>query len=135
MKIPHPSTSRSAFACTAFLFRLVGLCCVALLGCLPLRLLAASYTSAAITSDTSVASHVATGKTYSHAINLNASSTVTVNGVAFGFGTGNGGGSQPARNYTLTAFNNSVTNFNSTATGNIHTLLATRGTKSWFFQY
>lgn len=90
-------------------------------------------TSLAITplvSDTTVLPHVASGKTYTHAINLNASSPVTVNGVVFGFGTGNGGGAQAAKNYTLSSFSHAFTTFNSSATGGIHTLLATHATNT-----
>jgi poly(3-hydroxybutyrate) depolymerase len=83
-----------------------------------------------LASDATVRPHVNTANTYTHAINLNASSTVTVNGVPFGFGTGNGGGAQPAKNYTLSAFSHAFTTFNSTATGSMHTLLATHGTNT-----
>jgi len=83
-----------------------------------------------IASDTTVRPHVNTANTYTHAINLNASATVTVNGVPFGFGTGNGGGSQAAKNYALSAFSHTFTTFNSTATGSMHTLLATHGTNT-----
>lgn len=97
---------------------------------LPLVAGAVTYNNSAITGDASVATQVSTANTYTHRINLNASSTVTVNGVAFQFGTGNGGGAQAAKNYTFTSFNNAATNFNSSATGNMHTLLATRGTNT-----
>jgi len=132
MYLPAYLTPRSAVLRPAFSAgskRLAGLFSV-LLCLLPLPASATTFSSAAIASDASVASQVSTGKTYTHAINLNASSTVTVNSVPFGFGTGNGGGSQPAKNYTFSSFNSAVTNFNSTATGNIHTLLATRGTNT-----
>lgn len=85
---------------------------------------------ATLASDATVRPHVNTANTYTHAINLNASSTVTVNGVPFGFGTGNGGGAQAAKNYTLSTFSHAFTNFNSTATGAMHTLLATHGTNT-----
>ena len=83
-----------------------------------------------LASDATARPHVNTANTYTHAINLNASSTVTINGVPFGFGTGNGGGAQAAKNYTLSAFSHTFTTFNSTATGPIHTLLATHGTNT-----
>ncbi len=83
-----------------------------------------------LASDATVQAHVNTANTYTHAINLNASATVTVNGVPFGFGTGNGGGAQAAKNYTLSAFSHTFTTFNSTATGSMHTLLATHGTNT-----
>lgn len=81
-------------------------------------------------TDAAVQPHVNTANIYTHAINLNASATVTVNGVPFGFGTGNGGGAQPAKNYTLSPFSHAFTTFNSTATGSMHTLLATHGTNT-----
>ena len=90
-------------------------------------------TSIAITtlaSDATARPHVNTANAYTHAINLNASSTVTVKGVPFGFGTGNGGGAQAAKNYTLNAFSHAFTTFNSAATGSMHTLLATHGTNT-----
>jgi predicted esterase len=83
-----------------------------------------------LVSDATAATHLAASNTYTHAINFNASSTVTVNGVAFGTGTGNGGGAQAAKNYTFSAFSHTFTNFNSSATGGIHTLLATYGTNT-----
>lgn len=88
------------------------------------------YSVAAITSDASLATHVAKANDYTHKIDLNASTAVTVNGVAFEYGTGNGSGTQSAKNYTLTSFSYTDTTFNSSATGNIHTVLATRGTNT-----
>ncbi len=81
-------------------------------------------------TDATVLPQVNTTNVYTHRININAGSPVTVNGLAFEFGTGNGGGAQAAKNYTLSTFNNAIVNFNSTATGDIHTLLATRSTNT-----
>jgi hypothetical protein len=89
-----------------------------------------AFTISTLASDATVQPHVNTANTYTHAINLNASTTVTVNDMPFGFGTGNGGGTQPAKNYTLSAFSHAFTTFNSTATGSMHTLLATHGTNT-----
>lgn len=89
------------------------------------------YSVANITSDASLAAHLDRKfNDYTHKINLNASSEVTVNGVKFGYGTGNGSGTQTAKNYTLTSFSYTDTTFNSSATGDIHTVLATRGTNT-----
>lgn len=89
------------------------------------------YSVANITSDASLAAHLDRKfNDYTHKINLNASSEVTVNGVKFGYGTGNGSGTQSAKNYTLTSFSYTDTTFNSSATGDIHTVLATRGTNT-----
>jgi predicted esterase len=90
----------------------------------------AVYSATTIVSDATVQAHVNATNTYTHAININTATTLTVNGLAFGFGTGNGGGAQPAKNYTVTTFNNAIANFNSTATGDIHAVLATRGTNT-----
>jgi predicted esterase len=89
-----------------------------------------TFSVSTLSSDATVQPHVNTANIYTHAINLNASATVTINGVPFGFGTGNGGGTQPAKNYTLNTFSHAFTTFNSTATGSMHTLLATHGTNT-----
>ncbi len=89
-----------------------------------------SYAATTIASDSTSAPYVTDTRLYTHRINLNASSTVTVNGVDFEYGTGNGGGTQTAKNYTFSTFSNAITTFNSTATGDIHTLLATRSTNT-----
>lgn len=89
------------------------------------------YSVANIASDASLAAHLdPKHNDYTHKINLNASSAVTVNGVVFDYGTGNGSGTQSAKNYTLTSFSYTDTTFNSSATGDIHTVLATRGTNT-----
>jgi predicted esterase len=89
-----------------------------------------TFAVATLVSDATAAAQLATSHTYTHTINFNASSPVTVNGVTFGYGTGNGGGAQAAKNYTFSAFSTAFTNFNSSATGGIHTLLATYGTNT-----
>lgn len=90
--------------------------------------LPAAYSVTTLVSDATAIAHVNASNTYTHAININAASVVTVNGLAFGYGTGNGGGSQPAKQYAFSTFNNAINNFASSATGNINTLLATRAT-------